>query len=70
VPLFAIHGDEDKVVPLEHNSGLMKERYTALGGAMELIVPKGQGHNMWSGFFKCQELVEFVKKKSGSRDTP
>src|SRR5207244_2376611 len=38
VPLFAIHGDVDKVVPLELNSGLLKERYTALGGTMELIV--------------------------------
>src|SRR5262249_16889799 len=27
VPMFAIHGDVDKVVPLELNSGLMKERY-------------------------------------------
>ncbi len=60
VPLFAIHGDIDKVVPLEANSGRMKERYTALGGAMTLIVPPGQGHNMWPGFFKCQELVDFV----------
>jgi TolB protein len=60
VPLFAIHGDVDKVVPLEANSGRMKERYEALGGSMTLIVPKGQGHNMWSGFFQCQELVDFV----------
>ncbi len=28
-PFFAIHGDEDKVVPLNQNSGLMKDRYTA-----------------------------------------
>jgi pimeloyl-ACP methyl ester carboxylesterase len=61
VPLFAIHGDADKVVPLEANSGLLKERYTALGGTMELIIPPGQGHNMWFGFFQCQELVDFVK---------
>jgi hypothetical protein len=61
VPLFAIHGDVDAVVPLDLNSGLMKERYAAAGGAMELIVPAGQGHNMWEGFFQCEELVEFVK---------
>lgn len=60
VPLFAIHGDIDKVVPLEANSGLMKERYAAMGGSMELRVPKGQGHNMWVGFFQCEELVRFV----------
>lgn len=65
VPLFAIHGDVDTVVPLEANSGLMKDRFTALGGSMELIAPAGQGHNMWSGFFESSELVEFVKLHSG-----
>lgn len=65
VSLFAIHGDVDKLVPLEANSGLMKERYTALGGSMELTVPPGQGHNMWTGFFQCRELVSFVKSHAG-----
>ncbi len=60
VPLFAIHGDVDRVVPLEANSGEMRKRYEALGGKMQLIVPPGQGHNMWPGFFQCQELVDFV----------
>jgi hypothetical protein len=62
VPLFAIHGDADKVVPLEANSGLAKSRYDEQGGAMQLIVPPEQGHNMWSGFFECAELVSFVTK--------
>jgi len=60
VPLFAIHGDVDAVVPLEANSGLVRERYTALGGSMQLVVPPGQGHTMWSGFFQDPELVRFV----------
>ena len=60
VPLFAIHGDSDSVVPLEANSDEMRKRYQALGGQMQLIVPPGQGHNMWPGFFQCQELVDFV----------
>jgi pimeloyl-ACP methyl ester carboxylesterase len=61
IPLFAIHGDVDTLVPLEDNSKLMHDRYTALGGTMQLIVPPGQGHNMWTGFFQSQELVDFVK---------
>lgn len=60
VPLFAIHGDVDKVVPLEANSERVATRYTEFGGAMTLVVPKGQGHNMWPGFFRCRELVDFV----------
>lgn len=65
VPLFAIHGDVDKVVPLEANSGRVKERYATLGGTMTLVVPPQQGHNMWPGFFQCRELVEFVVAHAG-----
>ena len=65
VPLFAIHGDVDTVVPLAENSGLVRERYVALGGSMQLIVPAGQGHNMWTGFFESSELVAFVLKHAG-----
>ena len=60
VPLFAIHGDVDRLVPLEANSGLLRDRYTALGGTMTLIIPPGQGHSMWRGFFESGELVAFV----------
>ena len=69
VPLFAIHGDVDKVVPLEANSGEMKKRYQALGGEMQLVIPAGQGHNMWPRFFQCQELVDFVIKHARSGET-
>lgn len=62
VPLFAIHGDVDLTVPLEANSGLLKERYPALGGTMEIVVAHGQGHNMWSGFFQSEALVNFGKQ--------
>jgi pimeloyl-ACP methyl ester carboxylesterase len=54
VPLFAIHGDVDTVVPLDANSGTMKSRYTERGGSMTLIVAPGQGHNMWTGFFRSR----------------
>lgn len=66
VPLFAIHGDIDVVVPLERNSGAVAARYKELGEKMELIVPKMQGHNMWAGFFECRELVDFVLKHARS----
>jgi len=62
VPIFHIHGDQDRVVPLDKNSGLIKERYDKLGGSMTLEVVKGQGHNMWAGWFQSQTLVNFVIK--------
>jgi len=60
VPIFHIHGDKDNVVPLDANSGLLAKRYEALGGEMTLAVVKGQGHNMWAGWFTSQALVDFV----------
>lgn len=62
VPVFIIHGDDDKVVPLEQNSAELAARYKAAGAAdaVTLVVAKGQGHNYWEGFFRCQELVDFA----------
>jgi len=62
VPIFHIHGDMDRVVPLDKNSALIKKRYDKLGGLMTLEVVKGQGHNMWNGWFQSQALVDFVIK--------
>ena len=62
VPIFHIHGDKDGVVPLDKNSAIIKQRYDQLGGPMILEVVKGQGHNMWSGWFQSQNLVDFVIK--------
>ena len=67
VPIFHIHGDADKVVPLADNSALVKQRYLAAGGSMQLLIAQGQGHNMWPGFFQCRELVDFVLKHATAR---
>jgi predicted esterase len=64
VPIYHIHGDSDTVVPLEKNSGELAKRYHQLGGDVTLNVVKGQGHNMWSGWFQCEELVGFVIAQS------
>lgn len=62
IPVFLIHGDIDMVVPLAENSATLAKRYAEAGRAelVKLIVPAGQGHNFWPGFFRCQELVDFA----------
>ena len=60
VPIFHIHGDSDTVVPIEKNSGELADRYRQLGGEVTLQVVKGQGHNMWPGWFQSQDLVDVV----------
>lgn len=67
VPIYHIHGDSDGVVPLDANSGELARRYRQLGGVMTLNVIKGQGHNMWPGWFQCQELVDFVIAQAHKR---
>ncbi len=71
VPALFIHGDEDKVVPLKENSAEFAARYKAAGAedSVTLIVAKGQGHNFWQGFFRCQELIEFAisRAREGAR---
>ncbi len=60
VPIFHIHGDADAVVPLEKNSAELAQQYRQFGGKMTLTVIEGRGHDMWLGWFQCQELVDFV----------
>jgi dipeptidyl aminopeptidase/acylaminoacyl peptidase len=74
VPALLIHGDEDKVVPLKENSAEFVARYQAAGAsdAVTLIVAKGQGHNFWEGFFRCQDLVDFAiaRAREGAKPGP
>ncbi|MDG2124570.1 MAG: SMP-30/gluconolactonase/LRE family protein [Verrucomicrobiales bacterium] len=60
VPVYHIHGDIDKVVPLKENSQALTTNLRQLGGSATLNIPTGQGHNMWPGFFEHQPLVDFI----------
>jgi len=66
IPVFIIHGTNDKVVPLEKNSALLEAAYQANGAKdlIEILRIEGQGHNLWPGFFHCQELIDFLIAKA------
>jgi alpha-beta hydrolase superfamily lysophospholipase len=66
IPVFIVHGDDDKVVPLSDNSEALVKRYQSLGQAdlVTLIVAKGQGHNLWDGFFRCRQLIDFAIQRA------
>ena len=72
LPVFLIHGDVDTVVPLAENSAALAEAYRKQGAAdsLRLVVPQGQGHNMWEGFFRCQELVDFAVARARAGAQP
>jgi lysophospholipase L1-like esterase len=67
IPIFHIHGDVDTVVPNADNSAILAQRYEKLGGTVQLEVAEGQGHNMWTGFFQHEPLIEFVVAHSGAQ---
>jgi pimeloyl-ACP methyl ester carboxylesterase len=60
VPILHLHGDSDKIVPLEENSLELRRRYQSLGGEMQLFVIKGKGHQVDPGFFNSQVLLDFL----------
>jgi pimeloyl-ACP methyl ester carboxylesterase len=60
VPMFAVHGDLDVVVPYDANTKLLKERYEAGGGRIQVKIIPGEGHKVGPSFFECRELVDFV----------
>lgn len=59
VPVLHLHGDNDKVVPLEKNSGELIKRYQSLGGPGELEVIPGKGHEEIAEFFESEKLLDF-----------
>lgn len=60
VPMFAVHGDSDVVVPYDDNTRILQERYEAEGGSFTVKIIPGEGHKVGPSFFECQELVKFV----------
>ncbi len=70
VPILHIHGDADKVVPLEKNSQIVHDRYRALGGAMQLIVVPGKGHAEIAEYFQEPRLVQFLLAGAFTKKEP
>lgn len=67
IPIHHLHGDHDSVVPLNDNSGLLKQRYDSLGGKMTLDIIPGGGHDMKAHWFQNEQLVEFVIRHAQAR---
>lgn len=60
IPILHIHGNQDAVVPLDKNSQIVFDRYTAMHGKMQIIVIPGKGHAEIAEFFQEPRLVQFL----------
>ncbi len=65
VPLLHVYGDADEVVPWDENTGLIADRYKALGGEIVLIAKPGVRHHP-HGLDDSTPIVEFIEKYSRS----
>ena len=61
VPLLHVYGDADDVVPWDENTGVIADRYKALGGNIKLIAKPGVGHHP-HGLEDSTPIVEFILK--------
>jgi len=59
VNVLHVHGDRDKLVPLETNSAELVRRYENFGGSAEVIAVPGFAHG-GAPFVKSQALAEFL----------
>jgi len=60
VPVMHVHGDQDKLVPLETNTMELARAYKAVGGEMHVIVAKGIGHGNWPELFEDPRILDFL----------
>jgi pimeloyl-ACP methyl ester carboxylesterase len=63
IPILAVVGDADKTVPLAENTAILEERYTALGGRIEVIHKPGVDHHPHS-LKDPQPIVDFLLKNA------
>jgi pimeloyl-ACP methyl ester carboxylesterase len=61
IPIIHVVGDADDVVPPEENTLILKQRYEALGGHVELIVKHGVGHHPHS-LADPAPIVDYILK--------
>jgi predicted esterase len=60
VPIFAIHGDSDIVVPHDANTRPPKEPVEALGGSCTVRIIPGEGREETASFLEQPDLIDFV----------
>lgn len=59
VPVIAVCGDSDRVVPFKDNMKLLRDRYQQLGGPVELIIKPGADHHPHS-LENPEPVVDFI----------
>lgn len=67
IPVIAVCGTADKVVPYEENFAVWKERFEQSGGKVELILKEGCGHHPHS-LENPTPIVDFIMKHTSAAE--
>lgn len=68
IPVIAVCGDSDKVVPYNENMEIVRNRYMAMGGIVEVILKPGCDHHPHS-LENPQPVVDFIlRHQSGYKE--
>jgi len=59
VPVWAFHGDQDEVVPLDASVSLVRTLVRA-GGPARLTVVQGGGHAIWDGVYGDPSVLRWI----------
>ena len=62
MPIISVCGDNDRSVPIEENMMVIRIRYLALGGNVELIIKPGCDHHPHS-LEDPQPVVDFIMRQ-------
>ena len=63
IPILAVCGGADQVVPFPRNSGILEKRYTELGGTIHTIVKAGCDHHPHS-LYDPAPIVSWITKQA------
>lgn len=64
-PVWAFHGDEDKIVPV-NNSYEMCDKLKSYGGNVKLTIFHGVEHNSWEAAYEDTKLIEWLLESKKS----
>lgn len=60
IPILSVCGDADTAVPYDENTAILKERYSAMGGPITVIMKPGVGHHPHS-LSDPSPIIDFVR---------
>ncbi len=68
VPIWAFHGDADKVVPIQRTADIIDAIKAAGGTSVRFTTLESIGHNSWSSAYATPELYSWMNRQSLGKD--